>query len=108
MEYKGRLYLINDTVIVSDKFKKRSFVVTDDHDKYPQFIEFQLTQDRCMVLDNFNEGDMVDVIFHLKGREWENPQGEVKYFNTNEAFKIKRLGQEQDMSATTYDDSVPF
>ena len=52
-------------------------------------IQFQSVQDRCEMLDTFNVGDMVEVFFNLRGREWTNPQGEVKVFNTLDAWKLE-------------------
>jgi len=75
--------------VVNDKFKKLEFVVTDTASQYTQHVSFQLTQDRTSLLDNVNEGDKITVSFNLRGREWTSPQGEVKYFNTLEAWKIE-------------------
>ena len=44
-------------------------------------------------MDQFQVGEFVDVSFNLRGREWTSPQGEVKYFNTVEAWRIERVGQ---------------
>lgn len=92
MSYKitGTLKVKNDTVQVSQSFSKREFVLTDDSSKYPQDIQFQLSQDKCSLLDTVNQGDKVTVSFGLKGREWINPQGEAKYFNTLDAWKIEK------------------
>jgi hypothetical protein len=49
-------------------------------------IEF--TQDRCSLLDSAQEGQNVKISFNLNGREWINPQGEVKYFNSLNGWKI--------------------
>jgi hypothetical protein len=86
---KGVIKVIKPTQHVSDKFSKREFVVTDStDDKYPQDIMFELTQDKTSLLDSIMEGQDVLVSFNLRGREWKSPQGEVKYFNTLNAFKI--------------------
>jgi single-stranded DNA-binding protein len=74
---------------VSGKFKKREFVITENSSQYPQFISFQLTQERCALLDSFNEGAEIKVFFNLRGREWVSPQNETKYFNSLEAWKIE-------------------
>ena len=74
---------------VSGKFKKREFVITENSSQYPQFISFQLTQERCGLLDPFNEGSEIKVFFNLRGREWVSPQNETKYFNSLEAWKIE-------------------
>ena len=88
----GKLKVINDTVVVSEKFSKREFVVTDESSQYPQDISFQSTQDKCAILDQYNVGDTVEVSFNLRGREWINPQGEAKYFNSLEAWRIEKVG----------------
>jgi ribosomal 30S subunit maturation factor RimM len=84
---KGEVKVISETRQVSEKFKLREFVITTEGD-YPQVIQFQASQDKGDLLDNFNPGDQVEVSFNLRGREWTNPQGEVKVFNTLDAWKI--------------------
>ena len=82
MEVIGLLKVKFDTVRVSDRFQKREFVLsTETNTPYPQHVSFQVTQDKCSLLDNFSEGEEVKVQFNLRGREWNGPQG-VKYFNT--------------------------
>lgn len=94
MSYKltGTIKSISDTVQVSEKFLKREFVVTDTTGMYPQDILFQLTQDKCSVMNQYMEGQEVEVSFNLRGREWVSPQGETKYFNTLEAWRIESVG----------------
>lgn len=89
----GSVKLIKDTVQISEKFAKREFVVNDASSMYPQDILFQSVQDKCSMLDGFNENDQVEVSFNLRGREWTSPQGEVKYFNTLDAWRIEKVGQ---------------
>lgn len=89
LTYTGVVKVKNETVTVSEKFKKREFVLSDESATYPQTIMFQLTQDRCQAMDKFNVGDEIKVHFSLRGREWKNPQGETKYFNTLDVFKIE-------------------
>ena len=69
---------------------KETCFVPCNSSQYPQHISFQATQDRCSLLDGVNVGDTVTVHFNLRGREWTSPQGEIKYFNTLEAWKIDR------------------
>ena len=90
---KGIVRAINDTVQVSDKFLKREFVICDNASQYPQDIIFQASQDKCSMLDQFGIGQEVEVSFNLRGREWKSPQGEVKYFNTLDAWRIEAVGE---------------
>ncbi len=89
----GSIKVIKDTVQISEKFAKREFVVSDTSNMYPQDILFQLVQDKCSILDQYSENDQVEVSFNLRGREWTSPQGEVKYFNTLDAWRIEKVGQ---------------
>ena len=91
----GSIKVIGQTQQVSEKFSKRDLVVTDTSSQYPQDISFQLAQDKCSVLDAFMEGESVEVSFNLRGREWKSPQGDVKYFNTLEAWRIEKADSPQ-------------
>ena len=83
--------MIGETVQVTDSFKKRDIVVTDHMNEYPQDVLFQLVQAKCDLGDKFVEGQEVEVSFNLRGREWTSPQGEVKYFNTLDAWRIESV-----------------
>lgn len=114
MEVTGQLKVKFDTQKVSDKFQKRDFVLaTDLSTPYPQYVSFQVTQDKCSMLDQFNEGEEIKVQFNLRGREWNGPQG-IKYFNTLEAWRLEKStggGQSnapvQDSNASMNDTKAP-
>jgi hypothetical protein len=89
----GTIKVMNPTVQVSEKFSKREFVLTENTSQYPQDVLFQAVQDRCALLDTINVGEQVEVSFNLRGREWTSPQGEVKYFNSLDAWRIEKVGQ---------------
>ena len=86
---KGTIKMIGETNVINDKFRKRDFVLTSEDDMYPQQISFQVVQDKCDDLNNFKGGMSVEVSFNLRGREWTSPTGDVKYFNTLEAWRIE-------------------
>ena len=89
MNVQGIIKLINETQQISDKFKKREFVLEfSDNPQYPQFVKFEVIQDAVGLLDSFQVGTQVEVEFNLRGREWINPQGQAQYFNTLQAWKI--------------------
>ena len=90
IEVTGKLHTIHDTKQVSERFSKREFVVElADNPKYPQLVLFQITGDRCAQLDEFKQGDEVRIEFSLRGREWRSPQGELKYFNSLDVWKLE-------------------
>ncbi|MEN9303232.1 MAG: hypothetical protein RL264_1661 [Bacteroidota bacterium] len=92
-KFRGTVKLINPTQQVSEKFSKRDFVISDNTSMYPQHIQFQMTQDKCALLDTVQVNDEVEVSFYLRGREWQSPQGDIRYFNTLDAFRVEKVGQ---------------
>jgi len=89
-ELTGKIKAINAVKQVSDTFRVREFVITiDEGGKYPQHIQLQASNDKCETLDAFTVGSDVKVAFNLRGREWTNPQGEVKYFNSLDAWRVE-------------------
>ncbi len=94
MQTQGRIHAIFDAAQVTPSFRKREFVLElDGASRYPQFVMFQLTGDRCEALDGFAPGDEVAVEFSLRGREWTSPKGEVRFFNSLEVWSVDRVGE---------------
>lgn len=86
-KFKGEVVFVTPTTSVSDKFKKRE-VTLKSQDEYPQYVTFQLTQDKCDLANNLNTGDVVEVSYNLRGRRWEAQDGTIKYFNSIEAWTM--------------------
>ena len=92
MEIKGKLIEKFDTASVTASFRKREFIMEyAENPQYPEYIKFELIQDKCEQLDAFNPGQELNVAFNLKGRKWTDPQGSVKYFNSLQAWKISAV-----------------
>lgn len=122
MNITGTLVEIYDALQVSEKFKKREFVIQDNENpQYPQYIKFELAQDKCSLLDTFSNGEMVDVSFNVRGRSYVNPQGVKSYFNSLQAWKLQSISKASNSSApsgsdgsvsslppVTEDDGLPF
>ena len=118
MEVIGKVKLIGDVqTFGANGFQKRELVVTTD-DQYPQMIMIEFVQDKCDLLNNYKIGDNVKVSINLRGREWINPQGEAKYFNQIQGWRIEKVENApdvplpppaQDLSvATNEPDDLPF
>ena len=109
MELKNvKIKSIGEIKTFGDKgFKVIKFVVETSEEQYPQVLELQCTQEKADNLVKFNKvGDVVDCSINLRGREWVNPQGETKVFNTIEAWKVfKAEVSEIDVPAFTEVDS---
>ena len=82
MELQGRIKLITPIQTFGNNgFQKRELIIVTE-EQYPQTISFDFTQGNCELLNNYQVGQVVKITFDIRGREWTNPQGEVKYFNT--------------------------
>ncbi|MDH3322835.1 MAG: DUF3127 domain-containing protein [Flavobacteriaceae bacterium] len=90
MEVAGKIKKIDETkTFGTNGFRKREMVVTTD-EQYPQMIMIEFIQDKCDLLNSFNVGDDVKVSINLRGREWVNPQGEAKYFNSIQGWRVEK------------------
>jgi len=91
MEVQGKIKVIGETqTFGSNGFRKREVVVTTA-EQYPQSIMVEFVQDKTDLLNNFGVGQDVKISINLRGREWTNPQGEVKYFNSIQGWRIESL-----------------
>lgn len=86
-EIEGILVKKYDTESKTNSFQTREFVITTEG-TYPQFVKFQLTQDKCQIIDEYQENDRVKVYFDLRGREWQG-----KYFTNLNAWRMEKAGQ---------------
>ncbi|MGC6431912.1 MAG: DUF3127 domain-containing protein [Jejuia sp.] len=93
MEVQGRIKMIGDTqTFGANGFRKREVVVTTE-EQYPQHILVEFVQDKTDLLNNYQVGQQVKININLRGREWVNPQGETKYFNSVQGWRIESLQQ---------------
>jgi hypothetical protein len=91
MEVQGRIKVIDETkTFGSNGFKKREVVVTTE-EQYPQHILVEFVQDKCDLLNTYQVGQQVKIAINLRGREWVNPQGETKYFNAIQGWRIENI-----------------
>lgn len=94
MEVQGRIKLIGETqTFGSNGFRKREVVITTE-EQYPQHLMIEFVQDKTDLLNNYQAGQQVKISINLRGREWVNPQGETKYFNSIQGWRIETLQAE--------------
>lgn len=103
MGYKaeGKIEKIFDSETKGASFQVRQFVIEVTEGQYPQMVAFQLVQDKCTLIDDYAEGDSVEVEFDLRGREWNG-----KYFTNLQAWRISKAGESGDESRQTGSQSV--
>ena len=95
MDISGKIKLINETKEYgSNGFRKREVVVTTE-EQYPQDLLIEFIQDKCDIIDSYKVGQSVKVDINLRGREWESPQGEIKYFNSIQGWRIEKLSESE-------------
>ena len=92
-EIEGRLHKVNETEVKGESFRVREFVI-ETQEQYPQFVKFQLTQDRCDLIGNYEPGSSIKVFFDLRGREWQG-----RYFTNLNAWKIEGASSDTDNAA---------
>lgn len=112
MEINGRIKSIGKTNNISDSFRKREVVITTS-EQYPQHLLLEFVQDKCEVLDGYKVGQDVEIGINLRGREWVNPEGVTKYFNTVQGWKIKGSDDSEtktikQVNPVSQDDDLPF
>ncbi|SFZ89631.1 protein of unknown function [Flaviramulus basaltis] len=94
MEVQGRIKMVGETqTFGSNGFRKREIVVTTE-EQYPQHIMVEFVQDKTDLLNSYKEGQQVKISINLRGREWVNPQGETKYFNSIQGWRIEAAQSE--------------
>ncbi len=93
MEITGTIIEIFEEVVVSDKFKKREFVLKTVDNGYEQEIKFQTTQDKTTILNFVKLNDEVKVLFNLGGRRWTK-EGKTNWFNSVTAWRIEKAGND--------------
>ncbi|WP_203294704.1 DUF3127 domain-containing protein [Luteirhabdus pelagi] len=93
MEVQGKIKMIDETKTYGNNgFRKREVVITTE-EQYPQHLMIEFVQDKTDLLNNFQVGQNVKIQINLRGREWTNPQGETKYFNSIQGWRIENIDQ---------------
>lgn len=104
-ETNGRVIDISPVNQVSDKFRKREFVIEKKEAGgaavFVDYIKFQLTQDKCDLINESFMNEDVKIWFNLRGNKWER-DGKVNYFTNLDVWKIEKISsQEQDQNLSS-------
>tara|TARA_B100001996_G_scaffold309586_1_gene251242 strand:+ start:1562 stop:1936 length:375 start_codon:yes stop_codon:yes gene_type:complete len=95
MEVTGKIKWIDEVKTYGNNgFRKREVVLITE-EQYPQTILIEFVQDKCELLDSFLENENVRISINLRGREWINPEGETKYFNSIQGWRIDKIELEK-------------
>ena len=109
MEVQGKVKVIGAIETFGAKGFRKASLVLDITDKpeYPQFVNIDITQDNTDLLSNYKVGDELKVSVNIGGREWVNPEGVSKYFNSITGWKIEKVGTGLESAATLVDSVIP-
>jgi hypothetical protein len=112
-EITGRIIDILPVNQVSDKFRKREFVIEKKESGgtavFVDYIKFQLVQDKCDLINESFLNEEVKIWFNLKGNRWEK-EGRVNYFTNLDAWKIEKISsqvRDQNVSSNTALEDIP-
>ncbi len=103
-EVKGKVIEVGAVQQVSDKFRKREFVIEVAEQgaggrEFVDYIKFQCVQDRCELLSDDLLNMNVKVSFNLKGNKWER-DGKINYFTNLDAWRIERSSGDDEIENT--------
>lgn len=101
LEIQGKLHEVYPEQQITEKFKKREFVIEMDDNGYTQYVKFQLNQDRCSLIAPFKKGDDLKVAFNLTGRAYTAKSGETGYITNLVAWKLQQAGASAPTAAAT-------
>jgi hypothetical protein len=94
-ELTGTICHIGETQQVSDRFKKREFVLQTTEEingnNYTNYAKFQTVQNKCDLLDSYQLGQEVTVSFNIKGNRWDR-DGQANYITSLDAWRIEATG----------------
>jgi|TARA_A100001011_G_scaffold64173_1_gene64777 hypothetical protein len=91
MEISGRIKWIDEIrTYGSNGFRKKELVITTQ-EQYPQNILIEFTQEKCELLDKYEIDDNIKIGINIRGREWINPEGQTKYFNSIQGWRIEKI-----------------
>ncbi len=112
-EITGKVIEVFPVNQVSDKFRKREFVIekkeTGGGAVFVDYLKFQLVQDKCELINESFLHEEVRILFNLRGNKWER-DGKVNYFTNLDVWKLEIIsspGKDQNIPPHTTFDDIP-
>jgi len=116
MDIKGKVHEVLPTQQVTDSLKKRELIIEYiENPQYPEYLKFEMVNDKCGLVDNLKPGQDVEIFFNLRGRPWTDKTGKKSYFNSIQLWKVNVLGvasqqeyKAPDIMPTDDSEDLPF
>ena len=89
-EIVGRLIEKYPEQQVSEKFKKREFVIEKQNGQFVDPIKIELVQDKTGIIEPFQIHDIIKVSFDVRGSKWKD-----SYFVNLRGWKIEAYNPSQ-------------
>ena len=106
----GIINIVFDTQTFSKGFTKREFILDVRNGERAEKVKFECHGDGVKLLDDFEQGDFVEIEFEVTGREWQG-----KYFNNLVCFGVesgggvlKEVAGLSEREQEEVDEEVPF
>lgn len=106
----GKIKKILDPITFSSGFRKRELVILTD-EKYPQNILVEFLQEKTSLLDRLKINDYIKISINIRGREWINSEGIIRYYNSIQGWQIEKIKSKDPIfSNVLYEDfyDLPF
>lgn len=87
-ELTGKILEIFPEQQVTEKFKKREFVIETENNGFTDQVKMQLIQDKTPIIEAFATSDEVKVSFNIRGNKWKD-----NYFVNLQAWRIEKLSE---------------
>jgi len=112
MSITGKVLNVGTTETFGAKgFRKRNLII-ETSEKYPQEVCIEFVQDNVSLLDSYKLDDNIEIEYNIRGRKWESPSGEIKYFTSIQGWKIEtaveEVKTEQHSPDRETEDDLPF
>lgn len=109
MQIKGKIHEIGPTIQATPAVTKRELILEYiENPQYPEYLKFEVINDKCTMLDNVRPGQYVEVFFNLRGRPWTDKTGKKGYFNSLAMWKMTVMGGTAAAGPAPQDDAPPF
>lgn len=104
-EAKGKITAIGETIQASEKFRKRSFDLTEtgvsyNGDEWKNLLVMEFTNDKCALLDAVSIGDEVTAKFVVSTNRGKSQAGKDYCITNIRAVSIEVTGKAQQPTTT--------
>ena len=87
-----KLNIESGTSKSGNEWKKQSFILDTGNQYNPEICFQMFGEEKIEILNNFSEGNIIEVAFNLSSREYNG-----KYYHNIDAWKIETISEKEPM-----------